>query len=115
MTDQHGSAEPLANVSADLTALADTRARVRIDAAERLPDTVGSVLGRYRGRAGLTEQELADRLRIDLPVLADLAEEVRPERRRLLAGHAEISLDQPAELFVVNPARLLAAFEQGDP
>ena len=60
MTDQHDSAEQLANVSADLTALADARARVRIDAAERDTDTVGFVLGRYRAQAGLTERELAD-------------------------------------------------------
>ena len=60
MTDHHDDAEQLANVSTDLTALADARARVRIDAAEHDTDTVGFVLGRYRARAGLTEQELAD-------------------------------------------------------
>jgi len=49
VTNQNDIAEQLANVSTDLTALADARARVRIDAAERDTDTVGSVLSRYRG------------------------------------------------------------------
>ena len=89
----------LTNVSTDLTALANARARVRIDAAEHDTDTVGFTLGRYRTQAGLTEQELADWLGIDLPVLADLAEEVRPEKRQLLTGHPEIGLDQLAELY----------------
>jgi hypothetical protein len=110
MDDQHDTAEPLANVSADLTAVADARARVRIDAAERSPDTVGSVLGRYRTQAGLTEQELANRLGINLPVLADLAEEIRPP----LAGQ-DLGLDQLAELYGVDRERLLEAFKQGEP
>ena len=115
MTDQHDIAEPLANVSTDLTALADAKARVRIDAAERDTDTVGYVLGRYRAQAGLTERELAAWLGIDLPVLADLAEEIRPEKRRLLAGHAEMGLEQLAELYGADRARLSEAFDRGDP
>jgi len=59
MTDQHDSAGQLANVSTDLTALADARARVRIDTAEHDTDTVGFLLGQYRTQAGLTEGELA--------------------------------------------------------
>lgn len=116
MTDQHDGAEPLANVSTDLTALADARARVRIDAAERDTNTVGSVLGRYRAQAGVTERELANWLGIGLPVLAELTEELRP----LVVGAdgtilQEMGLEQLAELYGVNPARLIEAFEQGDP
>jgi hypothetical protein len=109
------STDQLHNVSTDLTALADARARVRIDATEGDTDTVGFVLSQYRTHAGLTERELADWLRIDLPVLADLAEEIRPEKRRLLAGYSEIGLDQLAEVYGADRARLLEAFEQGDP
>ena len=64
MTDPHDSAEQLANVSADLTTLADAQACVRIDAAERSTETVGSVLGRYRALTGLTERQLAEWLGI---------------------------------------------------
>jgi hypothetical protein len=98
-----------ANVSATLTALADAKARVRIDAAERDPDTVGHLLGSYRARAGMTEQELADRLGISLPLLADLAEEPRPG-----IGCQEISLDQLADLYQADGNRLLEAFERDD-
>ena len=115
MTNQHDSVDQLANVSTDLTALTDARARVRIDAAERNPNTVGYMLGRYRTQAGLTERELADRLEIDLPVLADLVEEIRPEKRRLLTGYPGIGLDQRAELYGADRVRLLEAFEQGEP
>jgi hypothetical protein len=115
MTDQDDSAEQLTNVSTDLTALADAKARVRIDAAEHDTDTVDFVLGLYRAQAGLTEQGLAEWLGVNLPVLADLAEEVRPEKRQLLAGHSEMGLAQLAELYGVDRARLLDAFEQDDP
>ena len=115
MTDPHDSAEQLANVSADLTALADARARVRIDAAEHDTDTIGFVLGRYRTHVGLTERELAGCLGIDLPVLADLAEEIQP----LVIGPdgvaQEMGLDQLAEAYGADRERLLEAFERGDP
>jgi len=114
MDDQHDSTEPLANISADLTTLADARARVRIDATEGDTDTVGFVLGQYRTQAGLAERELADWLGINLPVLADLAEEIRPEKRQLLAGYSEIGLDQLADVYGADRERLLEAFERGD-
>jgi hypothetical protein len=107
-------ADQLVNVSTDLTALADARARVHIDATEGDTDTVGFVLGQYRTQAGLTERELADWLGIDLPVLAELAEEIRPEKRRLLAGYSEIGLDQLAEVYGADRARLLEAFDRSD-
>jgi hypothetical protein len=94
---------------------ADARARVRIDAAERDTDTVGFMVGQYRAQTGLTERALADWLGIDLPVLADLAEEIRPEKRRLLAGYSEIGLDQLAEMYGADRERLLEAFDRGDP
>jgi hypothetical protein len=115
VNDQNDGAEQLTNVSTNLTALADARARVRIDATERDTDTVGFVLGQYRTQAGLAERELADWLGIDLPALADLAEEIRPEKRQLLAGYSEIGLDQLAEVYGADLARLLEAFEQSDP
>ena len=113
--DARRAERALANVSTDLTTLADARARVRIDAAERDPDTVGSVLGRYRARGGLTERELAAWLGIDLPVLADLAEELRP----MLAGPdgavlQELGLDQLAELYGADRERLYEAFNRDD-
>jgi hypothetical protein len=110
MTDQHDSTEQLTNVSTDLTALADARARVRIDAAERDPDTVGGVLAQYRAQAGLTEQDLATWLGIDLPVLADLTEEIRPP----LDGQ-DLGLDQLAEVYGADRARLLEVFDRGAP
>jgi hypothetical protein len=113
MNDQ-SQPDDLANVSTDLSTLRDARARVRIDAAARNADTVGSMLHRYRVRAGLTEHELATWLGIDVPILADLAEEIRPEQRYALAGHAEMGLDQLAEVYGADRARLLEAFEQGD-
>jgi hypothetical protein len=113
VNDQNDSAEQLTNVSTDLTALADAKARVRIDTTERDTDTVGFVLGQYRSRAGLTERELAAWLGIDLPVLADLAEEIRPEKRRILAGYSEIGLDQLAEVYGADRAQLLEAFDRG--
>ena len=102
--------DQLANVSTDLTALTDARARVRIDAAERDAATVGCVLAQYRAQASLTEQALADWLGIDLPVLADLAEEIRPP----LDGQ-DLGLDQLAEVYGADRTRLLEAFDQGDP
>ena len=110
-----GGRGALTPVSTALTALADAKARVRIDAAERAADTVGYVLGQYRSHAGMTERELADWLGINLAVLADLAEEVRPEKRRRLTGYSGTDLDQLAELYGVDPARLLEAFDRGDP
>jgi hypothetical protein len=104
VSDQH------ANVSADLTAVADARARVRLDAAERDADTVGYVLARYRAQAGLTEQELATWLGIDLPVLADLAEEIRPG-----TDGQDLGFDQLAEVYGADRARLLEVFEQDVP
>src|SRR4051812_45557037 len=116
MDDHHDEADQLANVSTDLTALADAKARVRIDAAERDLDTVGFVLGRYRAQAGLTERELADWLGIDLATLAELAEEPQP----LLIGQdgailQEMGLEQIAELYGADRVRLLEVFNQGDP
>ena len=73
------------------------------------------MLGQYRTHAGLTEQELADWLGVTLPVLADLAEEIRPEKRRLLTSSSRIGLNQLAELYGADCERLLEAFEQGDP
>jgi hypothetical protein len=102
--------EQHANVSTDLTALTDARARVRLDAAERDADTVGCVLAQYRAQAGLTEQELATWLGIDLPVLADLAEEARPG-----TDGQDLGLDQLAEVYGADGARLLEVFDRGDP
>lgn len=88
--------------------------RIRINAAARNPGTVGSILHQYRTQTSLTEQELADWLGVDLPILADLAEEIRPERRPVLTGHEEMGLDQLAELYGADRQRLLEAFEHGD-
>jgi hypothetical protein len=116
MNDQHDVADQLVNVSTDLTALADARARVRIDAAERDTDTVGSTLGRYRAQAGLTERELANWLGIGLPVLADLAEELQPMTvspdGTILQ---EMGLEQLAEVYGADRERLLEVFERDDP
>jgi hypothetical protein len=108
--------EQLANVSADLTALPDARVRVRIDAAERDPNTVGAVLAQHRARAGLTERELADWLEVDLATLAELAEEPQP----MVTGPdgailQEMGLEQLAEVYGAHRERLFAAFEQGAP
>lgn len=108
MTDQH-DAESLANLSADLTAIIDARAQVRIDAAERDPNTVGFALGRYRVRAGLTEQELADWLGITLPILADLAIEMQP-----LVGGQAMGVEQIAEVYGADRERLKEGFERGE-
>jgi hypothetical protein len=115
VTEQHDNIDQLANVSTNLTTLADAKARVRIDAAERDPDTVGFALGQYRAQAGLTERELADWLGIDLATLAELAEEPQP----MLADPnsailQEIGLEQIAELYGADRARLLEAFDRGD-
>jgi hypothetical protein len=112
MNNQHDSAEQLANVSTALTALADAKARVRIDAAERDTNTVGFVLGQYRAHAGLTEQELTNWLGIDLATLAELAEEPQP----MLIGPdgailQEMGLDQLAEVYGADRERLLEVFE----
>ena len=116
MDDRHAIPDELANVSTDLTALADARARVRIDAAERDTDTVGYVLGRYRARAGLTERELADWLGIDPTVLADLAEEPRPMAADPDGAILqEMGLEQFAEIYGADRARLLEAFNRGGP
>ena len=98
----------LANVSPNLTALEDARARVRIDGAERDRNTVGYRLGAYRRREGLTEQELADRLGIDLPSLAALSEERQPG-----TDDQEMGLDQLADLYNADRLLLLEAFERG--
>ena len=70
--------DDLANVSTNLTALANARARVQIDAAATDADTVGWVLAAHRAGAGVTVEALADWLGLDLPSLADLAQELRP-------------------------------------
>jgi hypothetical protein len=110
---QHDPAEPIANVSTSLSTLANAKARVRIDKAERNADTVGFVLLAYRAQAGLTEQELADWLGISLPVLAALAEEIRPEQRLPMPGQQEMGLDQLAELYGADRDRLLEAYREG--
>jgi hypothetical protein len=106
----------LANLSEDLTSLHNARARVRIGAAEREDDTVGSVLRRYRNQAGLTEQELATWLGIAPPVLADLAEELRPmavdEDGDVIQ---DMGLDQLADMYGADRTRLLEAFSQDGP
>jgi transcriptional regulator with XRE-family HTH domain len=107
MTDPAADEDP-ANGSTTLTALADAKARVRIDAAERDPDTVGHLLAAYRTREGLTEQELAARLGISLLSLAGLAEELRPG-----VGVKEMGLEALADLYQANHARLLEAFDLG--
>src|SRR5688572_14278086 len=96
--------DDLANVTPHLTALANAKARVRIDAASRDADMVGSVLATHRKQAGLTEQGLADWLGLDLPSLADLAEELRPG----ISGQ-EMGLDKLAELYGAVRERLLEA------
>ena len=98
-----------ANVSANLTALDDARVRVRIDAAERDSDSVGSVLAAYRVRYGLTEQDLASRLGIGLLSLAGLAEELRPGTEG-----QDMGLEQIADLYQADGGRLLEAFEQAE-
>jgi hypothetical protein len=96
-----------ANVSATLTALDDARAWVRIDTAERNPDTVGHLLAAYRRREDLTEQDLAAHLGISLLSLADLAEELRPGTES-----QEMGLEQLADLYQADGERLLEAFER---
>lgn len=101
--------DDLANVSSNLTTLANARARVRIDAAATASDTVGSALAAYRTRAGVTVEALADWLGLDLPSLADLAQELRPG-----IGGQEMGIDQFAELYGADRVRLLEVFDQGD-
>ena len=96
------------NVSANLTTLDDARARVRIDMAERDADTMGHLLAAYRGRYGLTEQELALQLGISLPTLAGLAEELRPGTEG-----QDMGLEQLADLYQADGGRLLEAFARG--
>jgi len=98
--------DDLANVTTNLTSLANAKARVRIDATSGDADTLGSVLAIYRKQAGLNEQGLADWLGLDLPSIADLAEELRPG-----VGGQEMGLDQLAELYGADRARLLEVFE----
>jgi len=96
----------LANVSTHLTALADAKARVQLDATTQDADTVGSVLAAYRSQTDLTWQQLADWLEIDLPSLADLAGELQPG-----LGGQEMGIDQMAELYGTDRLLLLKAFE----
>jgi len=109
-----GSAEQLANVSTNLTALADARARVRIDATERDTDTVGFVLGQYRTQAGLAERELADWLGIEPDDLVRLAVDRRPAAARADLTYDRAQIRALAIAYGAHPDRLLVTFEQGD-
>jgi hypothetical protein len=108
--NDHAHHTDMASATPKLTALVNARAKARFDETSRKPETVGWMLAAYRLQAGLTLEALAAWLAVTLPMLADLAEETRPWVADQDRGLIEI-----AEMYGVDPTRLLEAFERGDP
>jgi hypothetical protein len=97
-----------------MTGMAGLQALARVYASEQVDGMVGSVLGRYRAHTGLSPDQLAAWLGIDLPALASLSHESRP---RIIGidrvVRAEHGLAQLADAYRIDRRRLVETFNVG--